>query len=373
MRCTRCGCFTRVPAVTEAGAFQQIERHLVQGAIEETRQSLLDRPQNGPLHYRLSLCYYHLGLLDESADEMRRAVGLMPEKTECRYELALLEYRQKQNESALETVDKVLALDTENAEALTLRGVLRSHRGLWEQAVADWQRAYERGETTSRKHLESYIGENAKLIPEHLDDSSVPAGLAQYVRLLKEPKPIAPPEPPDVLLQVLDRVWPSESAAMRGRYHDRLAQFREALVEQAKQRKVMEDDIVGLSTLCVEAARRKGQHASEYDARSTQAARQARVLPASMESTGSELSLDERRTILEKTIARYSRRGFRIENRTDTTAQLVKRKEFSCLAASLWFLLFGIGILVYIVFYYMGKKDTVIFVEVDPRGRVRVG
>lgn len=68
------------------------------------------------------------------------------------------------------------------------------------------------------------------------------------------------------------------------------------------------------------------------------------------------LTLDERKSILEKQISILSQRGYSVTSRTDTTATLVKPKEFSFVWAVLWFLVFGIGILIYI-FYYMSKKD----------------
>ena len=48
---------------------------------------------------------------------------------------------------------------------------------------------------------------------------------------------------------------------------------------------------------------------------------------------------------------------------------MVKPKEFSFLWAIVWFLFFGIGILVYI-FYYLAKSDERIRLEVDQEGRV---
>ena len=84
-----------------------------------------------------------------------------------------------------------------------------------------------------------------------------------------------------------------------------------------------------------------------------------------------ELALQERRKILQDQIAKYSRKGYQIVSQTDTTAQMRKPKIFSFLWAFLWFLLFGVGILVYI-FYYMAKKDTIVFIEVSEEGRVRV-
>jgi len=58
--------------------------------------------------------------------------------------------------------------------------------------------------------------------------------------------------------------------------------------------------------------------------------------------------------------------------RTATTAQLVKPKQFSFIWALLWFLVFGIGILVYL-FYYASMQDEVRYVEVDEYGAVTDG
>lgn len=84
----------------------------------------------------------------------------------------------------------------------------------------------------------------------------------------------------------------------------------------------------------------------------------------------SVISIDERKFILDKEIRKYSKKGYKINSRTATSAQMVKPKQFSCLFASLWFLVFGIGILFYL-FWYMAKSDKVIFLEVDGMGRIK--
>ena len=94
--------------------------------------------------------------------------------------------------------------------------------------------------------------------------------------------------------------------------------------------------------------------------------------PQCGERTGTgNLSIKERQAILERTIGDYVRRGYRVVSSTETTAQLLKQKQFSCLWASLWFLLFGIGLLFY-VFYHAAKKDTIIYIAVDEWGRAKV-
>lgn len=82
------------------------------------------------------------------------------------------------------------------------------------------------------------------------------------------------------------------------------------------------------------------------------------------------LSLDERSAILDRVIAAYSQRGYRIVARTATSAQLARPKPFSCVWAFIWFLLLGFGLLIYL-FYYLAKRDDLIWLEVDEVGRVR--
>ena len=48
----------------------------------------------------------------------------------------------------------------------------------------------------------------------------------------------------------------------------------------------------------------------------------------------------------------------------------MRPKKFSFLWALLWFLLFGIGILVYVA-YYLAKSDQTVYLEVDDAGKVR--
>ena len=50
-------------------------------------------------------------------------------------------------------------------------------------------------------------------------------------------------------------------------------------------------------------------------------------------------------------MASYSTAGFRVMSQTDVNAQLMRTKEFNFIAAVLWFLLFGIGLLIYVFFY----------------------
>jgi len=87
-------------------------------------------------------------------------------------------------------------------------------------------------------------------------------------------------------------------------------------------------------------------------------------------SSQSIRSIEERQAILNREIQKFVKRGFRVTARTDTTAQLVKPKKFSLLWAILWFLFFGIGLIIYLL-YYAAKKDETIYLDVDERGKVK--
>jgi hypothetical protein len=83
------------------------------------------------------------------------------------------------------------------------------------------------------------------------------------------------------------------------------------------------------------------------------------------------LTEDERLRILEVQIGHYTRRGYFVRERTASTAQLIKPRTFSFLWALLWFLLFGIGLVVYLI-YYAAKKDDGRYVSVNEYGAVTI-
>ena len=59
----------------------------------------------------------------------------------------------------------------------------------------------------------------------------------------------------------------------------------------------------------------------------------------------------------------YVSQGFRVVSQTDSSAQLVKPKQFSFLWALLWLLALGIGLIVYLL-YYIGKHDQTVYLTV---------
>ncbi len=56
--------------------------------------------------------------------------------------------------------------------------------------------------------------------------------------------------------------------------------------------------------------------------------------------------------------------GYQVVSQTKTTAQLVRKKRFSCLLATALFICFLLPFFIY-VFYYMAKKDDLIYLDLD--------
>lgn len=75
--------------------------------------------------------------------------------------------------------------------------------------------------------------------------------------------------------------------------------------------------------------------------------------------------------LLAQTISQYIRAGFRVVSQTSTSAHLIRPKTFSLVWSLLWFLVFGIGLVVYVL-YYVAKHDAVVTIQIDPAGRLSV-
>ncbi|OQY79800.1 MAG: hypothetical protein B6D41_22120 [Chloroflexi bacterium UTCFX4] len=80
------------------------------------------------------------------------------------------------------------------------------------------------------------------------------------------------------------------------------------------------------------------------------------------------LSSEERKHILDQEISKYQRQGWRLLNRTDTTAQLAFETKASCLVAIILALLLIVPAVLYLMFY-KGTKN--LFLEVDEQGQIK--
>ncbi len=64
-------------------------------------------------------------------------------------------------------------------------------------------------------------------------------------------------------------------------------------------------------------------------------------------------------------------KGYHVVSETSTTAQLVRKKKFSCLFATLWLFVFGIGFLIYL-FWYLAKKDEMIYLDIEAQKQATI-
>ncbi len=81
-----------------------------------------------------------------------------------------------------------------------------------------------------------------------------------------------------------------------------------------------------------------------------------------------QLTMEERKVILDKEIHKYVKKGWRVASRTDTSAQLERDKHASCLLTLILALFFILPAVLYLLLY---RGTEGLYIEVDERGRVR--
>lgn len=87
------------------------------------------------------------------------------------------------------------------------------------------------------------------------------------------------------------------------------------------------------------------------------------------EASRAALPLEERSAILEAQIRKYAMRGYVVRYKDATNAQMVKPKTFSFWWALVWLLTLGIGLVFYLL-YYGAKRDHLLTLWVDEKGKV---
>ena len=70
---------------------------------------------------------------------------------------------------------------------------------------------------------------------------------------------------------------------------------------------------------------------------------------------------------LEKRVQHYVGRGYAVISRTETTAQLVRKKRFSLLWCFLWF---WTACIIYLVYHFLLKKDKQVYLYIED-GKIR--
>lgn len=78
-------------------------------------------------------------------------------------------------------------------------------------------------------------------------------------------------------------------------------------------------------------------------------------------------TLARRKAILDEEVRRYVKKGWRVEERDDTSAQLVKDKSPSCLLALILAIFFILPAILYLLLY---KGTESLYIEVDEDGEV---
>lgn len=81
------------------------------------------------------------------------------------------------------------------------------------------------------------------------------------------------------------------------------------------------------------------------------------------------ISAEQRKDILEQNIAYFAQQGWRVSNRTDTTAQLQKTQQASCIVALLLAFLMILPGLLYLIFY---RGTSNLYLTVNQYGKVDV-
>lgn len=95
-----------------------------------------------------------------------------------------------------------------------------------------------------------------------------------------------------------------------------------------------------------------------------------RPIRISTAETRPPLAENRRTALLDYELAAWTNRGYRIIVRTPTTAQLLKPKHFSGLWATFWLLMFGVGLIFYVI-YHLSKSEQAVYLIVDEDGLIR--
>ena len=82
----------------------------------------------------------------------------------------------------------------------------------------------------------------------------------------------------------------------------------------------------------------------------------------------SDMSTEEK---IDFIIRKMGEEAFQVKYKSDSQIQMVRPKKFSFIFALLWFLVGGIGIIVYII-WYMAKQDTLQTFSFDKSGQLVV-
>lgn len=317
--CSACGSVAELYFENPLPARHEVNEEKIERIIQRIRHYLVEHDNHGLAHYTLGLCYVNLGLLVEGLREIERARQLMPEKVHIAYEAVVVAVKQGDtSDKVLNQIDQVIGSKADFKEALFLKGVVLRKRGLVIEAARLWQAALELDNNymPARQALQSFVNENKALLQnltlaDSIDKLAISKEVLTYIKLISSNGPGEPPPLGETSTKVLEAVLPQRAKAMRKmhaleleRYEERQRRRRAAIAE-------LEEDVISLSELVIVAAEaREAERGSQRP-----------------------LTTEERSRILDRVIGEYQRQGYSLIFRTETTAQLSKKRQFSCCLA----------------------------------------
>jgi len=358
--CSACGCAAEIYYERDLPSKEQIDVARVQATIDAARKRLAQYT-DGVAHYALGLSYVHFNLLQEGISELSRAADLLPEKTEIRYEIAVILVKHELNsDEALGQLNTVLSRQPDFKQAHYLRGIILQQQDKFDDAIKDWQSAYriDNNYVPAAKQLRDFVAaERPSLSVKNLSEAELDQVTATYFRLLSTPVPPPPPPLGETSMYLLRLISETTAQRMEKMHAEKVREYESALNEHKSGLQRIKGDLIGLSSLCL----------ANYTVRHQQPIQQQSIQQQPTQQ--GVLTIEERSAILERAIRDYQKRGWRLIARTEITAQLYKPKEFSCcLAIILVFLI--IGIILYLI-YYLTKKDSTVYIEVNEHGKVK--
>ena len=89
-----------------------------------------------------------------------------------------------------------------------------------------------------------------------------------------------------------------------------------------------------------------------------------------IEESPQAVSVETRRAALQNEIGAYVRNGYHVVSQTDTTAQLIKPKQFGMIWFLAWLFLTFFGAFFYVLYHASIKKEGQAYLQVDELGVV---
>jgi tetratricopeptide (TPR) repeat protein len=366
-RCGTCGSIAELYFERPLPDKGDVDQQKIEETIDRVRSYLVDHENHGQARYTLGLSYVNMSLLPEGLAEVRRAAQLLPEKVQVAYEAVVLAAKQRDfSDEVMKQIDRVIERKPDFKEALYLRGVMQWERNQRRKAVKSWQQAYalDANYEPAHRELRRFIDENVDLlrnpaIAAKIDTSSLPLSARDYLRVISSDVPVKPAALGETSMKVLEDIWAEKASLMRQIYADNLRQYEKSVEKRNLELAVLEDDVIAISTLCIAAVDDRVRLDTAITTRGA----------SSSGKSSRRLSVTERSRILDAEVQTYQRQGYSLIARTETTAQLSKKHEFSCCLAVILTLLI-IGIILYLLYYLTAKKEQLLFLEVDEFGQV---